>query len=252
MANYITTSDELESVADAIREKGWTVDSLEYPNGFINAIDNIETNYDYVMGTLSGNYVNDFEFETRAGDTSISLARIYARNVKITGAATSMPDNAGLSTSITGIINLPTLTATGVSCWNADNVACTVIYMPNVTTVKANFFMGKNKANLVKMVIGAGPFSNTTASLKETNKLKALVFPRNAVASLSATSIFEKCGIYLNDDGYVYVPRDLIDSYKAATNWLNYPDKFRAIEDYPLINAPTTWLPVEESSESSE
>ena len=35
---YITTSDELTSVADAIRSKGGTSDKLAYPDGFVTAI----------------------------------------------------------------------------------------------------------------------------------------------------------------------------------------------------------------------
>ena len=35
--------------------------------------------------------------------------------------------------------------------------------------------------------------------------------------------------------GYVYVPAELIDSYKAATNWSTFEAQFRAIEDYPDI-----------------
>jgi hypothetical protein len=35
--------------------------------------------------------------------------------------------------------------------------------------------------------------------------------------------------------GYIYVPRALVDSYKAATNWAVYAAQFRAIEDYPEI-----------------
>lgn len=35
--------------------------------------------------------------------------------------------------------------------------------------------------------------------------------------------------------GYIYVPRALVDSYKAATNWSTYADQIRAIEDYPDI-----------------
>lgn len=35
--------------------------------------------------------------------------------------------------------------------------------------------------------------------------------------------------------GYIYVPRALVDSYKAATNWSTYADQIRAIEDYPEI-----------------
>lgn len=35
--------------------------------------------------------------------------------------------------------------------------------------------------------------------------------------------------------GYIYVPRALVDSYKAANSWSTYADQIRAIEDYPDI-----------------
>ncbi len=34
--------------------------------------------------------------------------------------------------------------------------------------------------------------------------------------------------------GYIYVPRALVDGYKAATNWSVYADQFRALEDYTV------------------
>ena len=40
---YLTTTNELNSVAKAIREKGGTSAKLAYPQGFIDAIDDIET-----------------------------------------------------------------------------------------------------------------------------------------------------------------------------------------------------------------
>ena len=40
---YLTTTSELNSVANAIRTKGGTSATLEYPQGFIDAIDDIET-----------------------------------------------------------------------------------------------------------------------------------------------------------------------------------------------------------------
>lgn len=39
--------------------------------------------------------------------------------------------------------------------------------------------------------------------------------------------------------GYIYVPRALIDSYKAATNWSTYADQFRALEDYTVDKTTT-------------
>lgn len=43
MANYLVTDLELESIADAIREKGGTSAELEFPSEFIDAIEAIET-----------------------------------------------------------------------------------------------------------------------------------------------------------------------------------------------------------------
>ena len=43
MAEYLTNTDDLTAVADAIRAKGGTSDSLIYPDGFVTAIGNIQT-----------------------------------------------------------------------------------------------------------------------------------------------------------------------------------------------------------------
>ena len=43
MADYIATMEELTAVADAIRAKGGTSEQLVFPEGFVSAIDNIQT-----------------------------------------------------------------------------------------------------------------------------------------------------------------------------------------------------------------
>lgn len=43
MANYIATTEELTAVADAIRTKGGTSEQLVFPDGFVSAIDHIQT-----------------------------------------------------------------------------------------------------------------------------------------------------------------------------------------------------------------
>ena len=48
---YTTDSDELTSIADAIRAKGGTSESLVYPTGFVSAINNISTTGDVVFIT---------------------------------------------------------------------------------------------------------------------------------------------------------------------------------------------------------
>lgn len=43
MANYLVQGESLKSVADAIRNKNGTTEDLVFPNGFVEAIDSIET-----------------------------------------------------------------------------------------------------------------------------------------------------------------------------------------------------------------
>lgn len=43
MTDYLTTDTELTAVADAIRAKGGTSAALEWPDGYVDAIDAIET-----------------------------------------------------------------------------------------------------------------------------------------------------------------------------------------------------------------
>ena len=54
---------------------------------------------------------------------------------------------------------------------------------------------------------------------------------------LETTEAFRDTPI-ANGTGYIYVPRDLVDQYKAATNWSVFADQIRAIEDYPEICDP--------------
>ena len=71
-------------------------------------------------------------------------------------------------------------------------------------------------------------------------KLTALILRNPAVVVLdTGQNLFKSCPInnggYNGLEGYIYVPKALIEDYKVATNWTLYAEKFRAIEDYPDI-----------------
>lgn len=56
----------------------------------------------------------------------------------------------------------------------------------------------------------------------------------NAVTQLTNINALDATPV-ANGDGYVYVPRRLVDEYKVASNWTTFADQVRAIEDYPEI-----------------
>lgn len=64
MASYVATEEELTAVADAIREKGGTQAQLEWPDGYVDAIEDISGGSSYTA-TISG-----------TGDSTYCYARV--------------------------------------------------------------------------------------------------------------------------------------------------------------------------------
>lgn len=64
--------------------------------------------------------------------------------------------------------------------------------------------------------------------------LAAVILRSETICTLANTYVFNNTPIK-SGTGYIYVPRTLVDSYKAATNWSTFAAQFRAIEDYPEI-----------------
>ena len=56
-----------------------------------------------------------------------------------------------------------------------------------------------------------------------------LVFPEKSLVTLPTTNIYGECS--------VYVPADMVDTYKSATNWSANASRIKAIEDDPDILA---------------
>ena len=122
-------------------------------------------------------------------------------------------------------------------------VYMTGVNLPMATTIDQFAFGGCPRIVTVDLAsvtnIGSAAFLNNYS-------LTALIIRSDTVATmpianvLGGSSHFEgSANAQWNPngdkDGYIYVPRALVDSYKAATNWSTYADQIRAIEDYPDI-----------------
>jgi hypothetical protein len=66
------------------------------------------------------------------------------------------------------------------------------------------------------------------------SKLTTVILGSNTLCTINKKSYFYNTPIH-EGTGFIYVPRALIDSYKADTYWATYSSQFRAIEDYPEI-----------------
>jgi hypothetical protein len=106
------------------------------------------------------------------------------------------------------------------------------VSFPNVTVVYTNAFSGCTSLNKAVFDKPVG-FVRQTAFSK-CSALTALVLKGETLSSLSYTNVFQATPIE-NGTGFIYVPKTLIEEYKVATNWINFSEQFRAIEDFPEI-----------------
>lgn len=111
-----------------------------------------------------------------------------------------------------------------------DCTKVTSITLPNVLTTGNQTFRQTDRLNTVDLhrvtMIDERSFYAASG-------LTALIIRSEAVCGLG-TNAFTSTKI-ASGTGYIYVPRNLVDSYKSATNWSAYANQIRAIEDYPDI-----------------
>lgn len=99
------------------------------------------------------------------------------------------------------------------------------VSLPNVTITKGSAFAFCPKLQYVDIGCTENIHGYTFQSCPA---LTTMVIRASKVCVLNtAGNSLDKCTFY--------VPSDLVEAYKVATNWSNFADRIRAIEDYPEI-----------------
>lgn len=127
-------------------------------------------------------------------------------------------------------IDFPLLNEMGSSSMFTACTSLTSVKLKNyASSYGSNTFNGCS--SLVIADLGK-PTRIMTNALKNCTSLIALVIRKtDAVTALSSSSEFSGEPI-ANGTGYIYVPRAMVSTYQAATNWSTYSAQFRALEDY--------------------
>lgn len=113
----------------------------------------------------------------------------------------------------------------------AYNAKATEIKCPNVLAIGAAAFDGCLEVTKMEFFRAQ---SAGNAAFRATSKLETLIIRTPSVMSLATVNVFINSAIG-NGAGYIYVPKNMMDTYKETENWSKYADQIRAIEDYPEI-----------------
>ena len=122
-------------------------------------------------------------------------------------------------------VNLPNVTSTiGPYTFGAYNDTLTTVNLHNATSIGDYSFALCYTLSSIDIAnctsIGAGAFVNCSA-------LDSLTLSGNTVCTLGEYA-FDNTPI-ASGTGYIYVPAELVDTYKAATNWSEYASQIVAI-----------------------
>lgn len=232
MADYVIDGAILTNIADTIREKTGEADSITpedmsgkvtecYDKGYETGVREQQTVIDSILDeTISGEFTSNAK--------AIGRYKFYA--VDITKAtfpnATSMGTYAMYGCRSLVTVDMPKLTSIGSyglqSCSKLQNV--------NMPELKAVPLAGFYNASALKYIdlpkvtnIQGSGFINCSA-------LEALVLRSTTMCTLGSTNAFNGSAI-ADGTGFVYVPDELVEDYKAATNWSTFADQIKPISE---------------------
>lgn len=232
MAEYLVHGEDLVTVADAIREKGGTTELLAFPDGFVSAVEAIETGEDNMVKYIQGELTELVDRKI----TSIGQWFLFYRNEVITKVdlpnvqgecnSSAFYDAAGLKTCY-----LPRASALGSSCFFSCSKLADTDFS-SVETIGQNCF--QSCTSIVRLDFPCLTQINGSYNFYGCNKLKTLILRSSTMVTLDNVNAFNNTPI-ASGTGYIYVPADLVSIYQADSVWSTYADQFRAIEDYPDV-----------------
>lgn len=210
---YLVTAEQLEMVADAIRENCTLTDTkLSYPWGFIEGIEDGGKQYlnDFLNGQISYvkydvSYLSDYAFYSNSNIISVNFP-----------ICTSIGNYAFAYCSNLTSISFPTCTAIRAYAFSS----CT-----NLTSI--NF--------PICSIIGNYAFHKCY-------KLLSAYFLGSSIPSLTYSSTFSSTPIakftsYTSGEyGSIFVRASMLEEFKSATNWTYFSDRMVGLTDEEIAN----------------
>lgn len=245
----VTLDDtRLMAIADAIREKTGTTE-LYKPSEMANAIKEIQT------GGGSGNI--DALIDRSVTEISSNVAIIgenaFTKCVSLISAnlplATKVSHNAFSNCDNLESVNIPLVENVGQNAFS-NCKKLTSVNLPCATFINSNAFY--KCETLVTADLGSTTYISGY-TFGYCHSLKAVIMRSTKKNNLVATSAFNNCYRILGtvnatynpdglQDGYFYVPKSIIDSYKGSSDWGTWATQFRALEDYTVDGTITGML----------
>ena len=215
MSDYIIDGAILTDIADAVREKTGTIEPI-VPENMAEMLRNVEGDYErgYAEGYEKGDSNMDGILTRRA--TTISNDRITYLGIEVFRNYDSL-----------AIADFPNVTSTGVNVFYACYALHTV-NLPSLISISTNMF---GYSSLLKRLDFPSVESISGGAFSSCSRLVTLILRKaDTVCTLENVNALTNTPI-ARGSGFVYVPDDLVEQYKAATNWSTYANQIKPISE---------------------
>lgn len=101
-----------------------------------------------------------------------------------------------------------------------------MVHFVGVTSLGGSAFM--NSSNLLSIIIPANVTSMAYNSIRNNAKLEYIKLLPTSVISMGGGNC-----LYNTKDCPVYVPDELVQSYKTAQYWSQYASRFKSLSEFP-------------------
>ena len=215
MPDYIIDGAILTDIADAVREKTGAIEPIA-PENMAEMLRNVEGDYErgYADGYEKGDSNMDGILTRRA--TTISNDRITYLGIEVFRNYESL-----------AVADFPNVTSTGVNVFYACYALHTV-NLPSLISISSNMFA---YSSLLKRLDFPSVESISGGAFSGCSRLVTLILRKaDTVCTLENVSAFSGTSI-AKGTGFVYVPDNLVEQYKAATNWSTYANQIKPISE---------------------
>ena len=204
MANYLTTDTDLTAVADAIRTKGGTSEQLEFPQGFVDAIEKIDAGGDAedIIRNIINGTLTSVDFDMRGtgltGSRPFGYYALKTLKLRHVGGWTGSGQGSYMaygSTIRTFVMTCTTSLNTRVPIYFTNSTDLSAVDLTDCGEISGNAFNG-------------------------CSNLKVIVLRGSGVTKIAATTAISNTPFASGKSGgTLYVPQALISTYQSATNW---------------------------------